>query len=118
MPTYGNCSICIEPITDSQESKTTKCGHTFHKECYRTWILQNTSCPLCRQKGNCVDIWKWQWDHEYEDFHTSKYSASDICEALGLNTDEYHSFEIFDPLSRIREDRQASENGNGLGSYF
>lgn len=105
----NNCSICIEPITDSQETKTTACGHTFHKECYRTWILQNTSCPICRHEGMDVDIWNWQWEHEYKDFHTCKYSASDICEALGLNTELHHSFEIFDPLTRIREDRQTIE---------
>lgn len=42
------CSICLEDIFT--ENFTTKCGHSFHKECIGVWISQQISCPLCRNK--------------------------------------------------------------------
>lgn len=105
----NECSICIEPITDSQETKTTACGHTFHKDCYRSWILQNTSCPVCRHEdSDDDDIWDMRYDQAHKDFHKYKYSASDICEALGL--DEYSDgFDIIYPLVNIIEERRTSD---------
>ena len=46
------CSICLEDIFT--ENFTTKCGHNFHTKCIDVWILQELSCPLCRNK----DIYK------------------------------------------------------------
>lgn len=45
------CSICHEDMTCSN-SKTTKCNHTFHIECYEEWRNQSNgnSCPMCRGK--------------------------------------------------------------------
>ena len=43
----ATCSICLADI-DDQSLDVTRCGHSFHKECIRTWLDVDTTCPLCR----------------------------------------------------------------------
>jgi hypothetical protein len=26
-----------------------KCGHAFHRNCIKQWLVQNDTCPMCRQ---------------------------------------------------------------------
>jgi Ring finger domain len=40
------CAICLDD--DGRERKVHDCGkHEFHKDCLRTAMRHNTSCPLC-----------------------------------------------------------------------
>ena len=41
------CTICLLPYT-TETRKTTDCNHTFHTECIDRWLLEKSSCPLCR----------------------------------------------------------------------
>lgn len=43
-----NCSICLENDSNQEISKIEKCGHCFHTNCIRRWLLENNSCPICR----------------------------------------------------------------------
>jgi hypothetical protein len=40
------CSICYENDCDCQ----TNCEHNYCKECIEKWLLQNNTCPNCRQE--------------------------------------------------------------------
>ncbi|NWZ92125.1 DZIP3 ligase, partial [Nesospiza acunhae] len=41
------CTICHEEL--GRTSCELECGHEFHRECIRTWLLQHSStCPICR----------------------------------------------------------------------
>ena len=43
----NQCSICFNQM--SQETLlTTRCNHTFHRQCLAIWERNNNSCPLCR----------------------------------------------------------------------
>jgi len=44
-----NCSISLEPIK-FYNSKITQCGHLFNKESLNQWLVNSTSCPLCRRE--------------------------------------------------------------------
>ncbi len=46
------CPICLDDIA-CNTVKTTECNHTFHEECFTTWLTYNNSCPLCRADA-CV----------------------------------------------------------------
>ena len=64
------CGICMEPIT-SQIYKT-QCSHSFHNKCLTQWLLQNSSCPLCREEFGPKNIIQeddtlfimYMWSHE------------------------------------------------------
>ncbi|AYV77622.1 MAG: E3 ubiquitin-protein ligase RLIM [Dasosvirus sp.] len=45
----GPCSICLVDYKQQEKISKLKCYHTFHEPCIRTWIQQNSSCPLCRR---------------------------------------------------------------------
>jgi hypothetical protein len=45
------CSICLEKIELTKESKKTSCNHIYHKDCIYEWINNDkNTCPLCRKK--------------------------------------------------------------------
>ena len=40
------CSICLN--AEQEEMVKTKCAHTFHSKCLAKWVIQKTTCPMCR----------------------------------------------------------------------
>jgi hypothetical protein len=56
------CSICLNSEEEEKENKEeekenkeeekkmvkTKCAHIFHSECLAKWVIQKTTCPMCR----------------------------------------------------------------------
>lgn len=66
----NNCSICLCK-TDCNALTTLKCGHTYHTDCYTSFLAynivnnkDNIACPICRDniiqivvdKSNTVQI--------------------------------------------------------------
>ena len=55
---YGSdCSICLEPLkvsnkcTETVDSVSLPCSHSFHKECIEEWVTKHMSfCPNCKTK--------------------------------------------------------------------
>ncbi|XP_063687565.1 E3 ubiquitin-protein ligase synoviolin B-like [Bolinopsis microptera] len=41
----STCIICREEMT---AAKKLPCGHIFHLECLRSWLLRQQTCPTCR----------------------------------------------------------------------
>jgi hypothetical protein len=39
------CTICFEPGCDC----ITSCGHCFHYECVKSWLIKEDTCPNCRE---------------------------------------------------------------------
>ncbi|KAM7253368.1 hypothetical protein ACFE04_025986 [Oxalis oulophora] len=43
------CSVCLGDYqADDQLQQIPACGHTFHMECIDSWLVNHTTCPLCR----------------------------------------------------------------------
>ena len=40
------CAICLEP--PQEEECTLSCGHMFHSACIWPWLIENKTCPICR----------------------------------------------------------------------
>ncbi|GFQ00771.1 E3 ubiquitin-protein ligase mbr2 [Phtheirospermum japonicum] len=45
------CSICREEYNDGEDLGTLECGHDFHKECIKQWLVQKNLCPICKTTG-------------------------------------------------------------------
>ncbi|KAJ6794962.1 RING-H2 finger protein ATL46-like [Iris pallida] len=44
-----DCAVCLcEFSRDDQLRLLPICGHAFHLDCIDTWLLSNSTCPLCR----------------------------------------------------------------------
>ena len=44
-----NCAVCQESFTSGQDARMLPCCHIFHLDCIDQWLLQNPSCPNCRE---------------------------------------------------------------------
>ncbi|KAK4481517.1 hypothetical protein RD792_012418 [Penstemon davidsonii] len=45
------CSICREEYNGGEDLGTLECGHDFHKDCIKQWLMQKNLCPICKTTG-------------------------------------------------------------------
>ncbi|KAK4394628.1 RING-H2 finger protein ATL46 [Sesamum angolense] len=44
-----DCAVCLCEFSDGDKLKfLPNCSHAFHIHCIETWLLSNSTCPLCR----------------------------------------------------------------------
>ncbi|XP_057948890.1 RING-H2 finger protein ATL46-like [Malania oleifera] len=44
-----DCAVCLCEFSERDKLRLLPlCGHAFHIDCIDTWLLSNSSCPLCR----------------------------------------------------------------------
>lgn len=56
-----DCAVCLCEFSDEDKLRLLPtCGHAFHIDCIDTWLLSNSTCPLCRRTlmgpGNHIEI--------------------------------------------------------------
>ncbi|XP_073291429.1 uncharacterized protein [Primulina huaijiensis] len=42
------CSICQEEYKKDEETGNLNCGHSFHIDCIKQWLMQKKTCPICK----------------------------------------------------------------------
>ncbi|GAA0186467.1 hypothetical protein Leryth_024792 [Lithospermum erythrorhizon] len=42
------CAICLCDYEENEKIGVLDCGHEFHIECIKKWLLQKNICPMCR----------------------------------------------------------------------
>ncbi|KAK8586623.1 hypothetical protein V6N13_010211 [Hibiscus sabdariffa] len=47
----NKCSICQEEYEADQETGKLCCGHGFHVECIKQWLLHKNTCPVCKTEA-------------------------------------------------------------------
>lgn len=46
----ADCAVCLNEFGNEDRLRLLpKCKHAFHVECIDTWLLSNSTCPLCRR---------------------------------------------------------------------
>ena len=44
------CIICMEEFQKREKVTLLPCGHIFHKNCIKEWLLKEKSCPFCKSE--------------------------------------------------------------------
>lgn len=44
------CSVCLDEVEEGNMVLRLVCGHVFHAECIRKWLLRAARCPSCRRE--------------------------------------------------------------------
>ncbi|XP_071731433.1 E3 ubiquitin-protein ligase MBR1-like isoform X2 [Rutidosis leptorrhynchoides] len=45
------CCVCQEEYKNGDDLGSLKCGHDFHTNCIKQWLLQKNSCPVCKSSA-------------------------------------------------------------------
>ncbi|KAK9131994.1 hypothetical protein Scep_011522 [Stephania cephalantha] len=45
------CSICMDGIKVDEKIGSLSCGHEFHVNCIKDWLIVNNTCPICRRSA-------------------------------------------------------------------
>ncbi|KAF5448165.1 hypothetical protein F2P56_028722 [Juglans regia] len=48
LPDLEPCCICQEEYADGDDLGTLDCGHDFHTNCIKQWLMQKNLCPICK----------------------------------------------------------------------
>ncbi|KAK9155649.1 hypothetical protein Sjap_003129 [Stephania japonica] len=43
------CSVCIDELKVDEKIGSLSCGHEFHINCIKDWLIVNNACPICRR---------------------------------------------------------------------
>ncbi|PKI69717.1 hypothetical protein CRG98_009873 [Punica granatum] len=45
------CCVCQEEYNDGEDIGTLECGHDFHRDCIKQWLMHKNLCPICKTAG-------------------------------------------------------------------
>ncbi|XP_019436945.1 PREDICTED: probable E3 ubiquitin-protein ligase RHG1A isoform X2 [Lupinus angustifolius] len=45
------CCICQEEYKDRDNMGSLNCGHDFHMDCVKQWLMRKNLCPICKTTG-------------------------------------------------------------------
>lgn len=46
----NKCVVCLDPLSNAEETKRLPCDHQCHSSCLKQWMLSKKKCPICRRK--------------------------------------------------------------------
>lgn len=53
-PDTEPCCICQDEYKNGDDLGSLKCGHDFHTNCIKQWLLQKNSCPVCKSAASAT----------------------------------------------------------------
>ncbi|KAJ0983847.1 hypothetical protein J5N97_002203 [Dioscorea zingiberensis] len=45
------CCVCQEEYVEGENLGTIQCGHDFHADCIKQWLMLKNLCPICKTTG-------------------------------------------------------------------
>ena len=46
------CSVCLCDVESGESTVLLACGHHFHPQCIRSWLVKKDTCPMCNAKAS------------------------------------------------------------------
>ncbi|XP_031480701.1 RING-H2 finger protein ATL46-like [Nymphaea colorata] len=109
-----DCAVCLCEFGDRDRLRLLpNCGHAFHLSCIDTWLLANSTCPLCRGSMLAVDgLLGIMYDEENPDDGCPKQHGDEEEE----DDDDGVSTKVFDvKLGKFANLNAEHENGDDDG---
>ncbi|XP_027353964.1 probable E3 ubiquitin-protein ligase RHG1A isoform X2 [Abrus precatorius] len=50
-PDAEPCCVCQEDYGDGDDIGTLDCGHDYHRDCIKQWLMRKNLCPICKTTG-------------------------------------------------------------------
>ncbi|ESO09452.1 hypothetical protein HELRODRAFT_73840, partial [Helobdella robusta] len=75
---YDECSICFDKFEENCFVYQLKCSHLFHLSCLCEWLMQKTSCPLCRSQTESI----WRFRRLFQVDNNGNFVCSATIEAI------------------------------------
>jgi len=44
-----SCPVCLDKYNEDEELVELDCHHYYHEKCIKDWLINNRSCPMCRE---------------------------------------------------------------------
>ncbi|CAH9146606.1 unnamed protein product [Cuscuta epithymum] len=110
-----DCAVCLCEFTDQDHLRLLPlCSHAFHMDCIDTWLLSNSTCPLCRgvlfPPDICIENPMFRFDDSRidEDDDDEGVSSSRPGEDASSIVSERRVFSV-----RLGKFRSGNNNGEG-----
>ncbi|KAJ0985978.1 hypothetical protein J5N97_004334 [Dioscorea zingiberensis] len=55
IPENGTCTICQVEFEENERVGSLDCGHKYHADCIRQWLLVKNICPICKTSALASD---------------------------------------------------------------
>ncbi|CAA0826749.1 RING-H2 finger protein ATL47 [Striga hermonthica] len=80
-----DCAVCLSEFSADDKLKfLPKCSHAFHIHCIETWLLSNSTCPLCRSLiGNSINSPSLNFGGSVENRNLSRSGSMVLSVRLG-----------------------------------
>lgn len=83
-----DCAVCLSEFSQDDKLRLLPiCGHAFHINCIETWLLSNSTCPLCRGalyvQGVPVENPMYEFDEEIG-LEEGRFGNSGDVEEIGV----------------------------------
>ncbi|XP_027911431.1 probable E3 ubiquitin-protein ligase ZFP1 [Vigna unguiculata] len=49
------CIICQDDYKNKEEIGILQCGHEYHADCIKRWLIQKNICPMCKSKALTIE---------------------------------------------------------------
>ncbi|PKA63053.1 RING-H2 finger protein ATL46 [Apostasia shenzhenica] len=107
-----DCAVCLCEFSDDDKLRLLPvCGHAFHLHCIDTWLLSNSTCPLCRGalfvQGLAIENPMFDFDDLREEGHSGCEHYEKPAELEEIVTEK----RVF-PV-RLGKFRNVANRGNG-----
>lgn len=83
-----DCAVCLCEFLENDKMRLLPlCSHAFHIGCIDTWLLSNSSCPICR---GAIFTPGLSWETQIYDFNDSREEAAEETETA-INVGEIYT---------------------------
>ncbi|KAJ0678452.1 putative transcription factor C2H2 family [Helianthus annuus] len=122
---HHHCAVCLCEFTEHDKLRLLPvCSHAFHTHCIDTWLLSNSTCPLCR--GNLFTpgfsvinpVFDFDFDFGFDHVHSREEDDDD--DVVSGNTNECErvypvrlgKFRAIDGEKEDKQEVGQTSNGN------